>query len=102
VRYQDWKHRRVALLLFALSIVCLWVSFNALFMVPGPYDSTTNTIAGAGIVAALGFAAASGKQFIAATTSRRIRPRRLWSTTPVIAWLVIVLVFGGMLLLERM
>jgi NADH:ubiquinone oxidoreductase subunit 6 (subunit J) len=100
VRYRDWKRSGLASLLFVLSIFCLWVSFNGLFMLPGKYDVTIVTMVIGAIAVAFGFAIASGKQFIAASTRSNDRSRRLWSTPPVIFWCVVVLVFGGMLLLK--
>ena len=45
-RYRNWKRLGWAWLLVLIMLLFLWVAFNALFMVPGKYDSfRINTVA---------------------------------------------------------
>jgi len=88
-------------LLFVLSIFCLWVGFNGLFMVPGKYDATVVSIVIVALALAFGFALASGKQFVAAARPVAVKAHRtVFSTMPMIVWFVVVLAFGGLLLLK--
>ena len=66
-----------------LTILCLWVAFNALFMLPGNYDAFSFWAAGIAIVISVSCAILGGRRFVAAEGGQR-RGRRIWFTPPMI------------------
>ena len=62
-RYRNRNRLGWAWLLFLIALLFLWVAFNALFMVPGKYDSFTINTAALSMVLALLAAWGSAKLF---------------------------------------
>jgi ribose/xylose/arabinose/galactoside ABC-type transport system permease subunit len=102
VRERDWKRTGLASLLLVLSVFFLWVSFNGLFMLPGKYNLTVVSMVVVSVALAFGFAFASGRQFLSVRNSVRTKPRSVWSTTPMVVWFMVVVLFVGMLILKAL
>jgi len=86
-------------ILFAASLFALWVSFNALFMLPGRYAAFNFEVAGAGVTIGILTAWLSGKRFTDAERSKR-RRRTIMQTPPVVVCTFILFVFCAMGLLK--
>jgi hypothetical protein len=71
-------------LYLGFTVLCLWVAFNALFMLPGNYDAFSFWAAGVAIAISVICAVLGGKRFAAAGRGKR-RGRRIWLTPPVVA-----------------
>jgi hypothetical protein len=101
-RYQDWKRIGWAWLLFLINLFFLWVAFNALFMLPGRYDTFVVSMAVVSIAIALLVAWASGKLFLSAKHGDRDAHNGVLSTPPMIVCIVMLLFFFSLLLLKAL
>jgi hypothetical protein len=84
-------------LYLALTILSLWVAFNALFMLPGGYDAFNFWAAAVSIVLAVSFAWLGSQSFIAVRSPRGRRQASLWTAPPTIiciAGLAIIVLAG--------
>ena len=85
---------------FAVSLFALWVSFNALFMAPGPrYRTFDFQVAGVGIAVGILTAWLSGKRFVVANRARSTKGA-IMLTPPVVLCTFILFVFGAMAVLK--
>lgn len=89
-------------LYFALTIISLWVTFNALFMLPGNYDAFNFSAAAVAILFAISFAWLGGRKFMNTNSRRRRKYRSLWATPPSIVCIagLILLGLAGILRLD--
>jgi hypothetical protein len=58
-------------LLFGTSLFALWVAFNALFMLSGPYSTFNFVVAAVGVCVGVFMAWLSSKRFVEAQPKRR-------------------------------
>jgi membrane associated rhomboid family serine protease len=79
-------------LLFAISLFALWVAFNALYMLPGPYTAFNFELAAAGIGVGTLTAWLSGKRFTH-TERRKRRSSALMKAPPVVLLIFILVIF---------
>jgi hypothetical protein len=79
-------------LLLAVSLLALWVSFNALYMVPGRYTAFNFEVAGIGIAIGILTALLSGKRFVDVDRGRRTK-KAIMLTPPLVLCTFILLVF---------
>jgi hypothetical protein len=88
-------------LLFFISLFLLWVTFNALFMLPGQWDAFLVSMAAFSAVSAFLISIRSGKLLLPASRNSRSRAdRSVFSTFPVVfCGCAIVLLVGTRLLL---
>jgi uncharacterized membrane protein YidH (DUF202 family) len=82
-------------LLFAVSLFTLWVSFNALFMLPGRYTAFNFELAGVGIAVGILAAWLSGKRFTDSDPRKRNRGK-IMQTPPVVLCIFILVIFCAM------
>src|ERR1700677_4665779 len=87
--------------LFALSLFALWVSFNALYMLPGRYTAFNFELAGAGITVGILTAWLSGKRFATADEPKR-KQRTIMQTPPVVLCTFVLVIFCAMGILRFM
>ena len=78
-------------ILFALSLLALWVAFNSLFMLPGQYSAFNFELAGVGVIAGVVLAWISSKQFVAAEPKRH--RGAIMKAPPMVLCIFIVFVF---------
>lgn len=88
-------------LLFAVSLFALWVSFNALYMLPGRYAAFNFEVAGFGIVIGILTAWLSGKRFADADRPKR-KKRPIMQTPPMVLCTFILVIFCAIGLLTFM
>lgn len=100
----DIKRRGVAWLLVFPGAVFLWITFNALFMVPsehpGHYDLTQMVMAVVAALLALLFSFASARILIRKTSAGRSRYRSVFATPQILFCSVVLLVYVGLLVLR--
>jgi len=88
-------------LLFAVSLFALFVSFNALYMLPGRYAAFNFDLAGFGTLIGILTAWLSGKRFADSDRPRR-KKRTIIQTPPVALCTFILVIFCAMGLLKFM
>jgi hypothetical protein len=86
-------------LLSILTALCLWVAFNALFMLSGPYDSFNFLAAGISITLAIVCAWFGGRRFVSGVVTKRRTTGSIWTSPPMVICLtgLVVLALAGML-----
>lgn len=67
-----------------LTVLCLWVSFNALFMLPGQYDAFNFWAAGISIALATVCAWFGSRKFVSRMSAKRRRARSMWAAPPMV------------------
>ena len=78
-------------LFFAFSLFCLWVAFNALYMLPGKYTPFNFELAGTGIGIGILTAWLSGKRFVVAEPKRQ--RSSIVQSPPVVLCIFILIIF---------
>ena len=99
---RDRKRLGWAWVLFLITLLFLWVAFNALFMVPGrhvgQYDTFGVSVAVVSIVVASLVAWASGRLFMSARYRGKKTRSGVLSTPPMLACVAVLLIFVSLLL----
>lgn len=88
-------------LLFAISLFALWVSFNALYMLPGRYSAFNFELAAVGIAVGIAAAWLSGKRFADADQRKR-KKGTIMQAPPVVLCAFILIIFCVMGVLKSM
>ena len=79
--------------LFLLSLIALFVANNALFWVPGKYDSFTAVAVSMAIVTAGVLAWFSSKKFARASLGAQATWKNVVMAPPAVIWLFVMLLF---------
>ena len=79
-------------ILFALSLLALWIAFNSLFMLPGRYSAFNFELAAAGIIAGVLLAWISSRRFVA-VGPRAHRSAAVMKAPPMVLCIFILFVF---------
>ena len=85
--------------LFVISLFALWVAFDALYMLPGRYTAFNFELAAVGIGVGILTAWLSGRRFAEADSRRRKRGA-IMQAPPVVACIVVLVVFSAIALLK--
>jgi hypothetical protein len=67
-----------------LTVLCLWVAFNALFMLSGRYDAFNFLAAGISIAIAIVCAWFGGRRFISGMATKRRAAGSVWTSPPMV------------------
>jgi hypothetical protein len=76
-------------LLFAVSLLGLWIAFNSLFMLPGQYSAINFVLAGIGIVVGVLLAWISGRHFV----GTELKISTIMKAPPMVLCVFILLIF---------
>ncbi len=76
-------------LLFAVSLLGLWIAFNSLFMIPGPYSAINFELAGIGTVVGVLLAWISSRRFV----DSEPKSSTIMKAPPMVLCVFILLVF---------
>jgi len=85
-------------ILFAVELLLLFATFNALFMVPGPFDWFNVVAACIGISVSAVCAWFSGKRFLSFRREGRPSWKDLAGTPPAIVWLPLTVAYVARLI----
>jgi hypothetical protein len=86
-------------LYLALTVLSLWVAFNALFMLPGKYDAFNFWAAAVAILFAISSAWLGSRKFVNTESRSRRRFGSLWRTPPTIVCItgLVLIAIAGIL-----
>jgi hypothetical protein len=78
---------------FLLSLVALWVAYNALFMLPGKYDYFNFVVAGFGVGLGVLFASMSSRRFAGQASEKRVPIAHILKAPPMAICIFILILF---------